>query len=97
MYIPKNLPDMSNQDFDGIILTGLNLSYGSLQNSSFKKAKMDHMWLCGANLKDADLTGVDMTGSDLTGADLSGAKMTGIKLSGTIIVGASFRGADWGI
>ncbi|MEA5517915.1 pentapeptide repeat-containing protein [Limnoraphis robusta] len=60
------------QNFDKMILTGINLKDANLQDTSFIGADLNH-----ANLQNADLSRAILKQTQLDGADLTGAILTG--------------------
>jgi uncharacterized protein YjbI with pentapeptide repeats len=80
--------------YEGLDLSGVNLSKVDLSGANLIEAK-----LSGANLIEAKLSGANLSGADLHEADLSGAKLTEANLSGANLevaklTEANFSGAD---
>ena len=72
--------DLSNCDFSGAALNGIDLNGANLTNADFT---------------DAALTGIDLDGANLTNADFTDAKLTNANLRGADVTGAHFAGADF--
>jgi len=59
--------------FDTMDISGANLSYADLTDSSFDEANISYVDFSGANLSYVDFYGSDLSGVNFSGADLSGA------------------------
>ena len=67
--------DLSEGEFVGAVLCGMNLERADLRRADFSSADLRN-----ANLRNADLSGAVLTGTDLRGADFSGADLTDISM-----------------
>lgn len=89
----------SNENLDGVDLTGRDLASVYLKNKSMVDAVLVDATLANANLSEVDLSNADLTGADLSGADLSVATLSNAEGGGATFDGATlFRavldGAD---
>jgi uncharacterized protein YjbI with pentapeptide repeats len=78
-YGKEDLFDLSEVDFTGISLSGVNLSYADLNGADFTEVEMD----C-----------IDFSNSDLTSASFARANLTECEFSGANLNGAFFVGAN---
>lgn len=75
----KSNIDLSNANFEGLELYGVDLTGGKFQN---------------ANFFDATLTGATLVNGDFTGADFTGAYLEMSDCEGAIMCRADFGGCD---
>ncbi len=80
-------------------LSGIDLSYGNLIRTNFKKAKLNsanlqEAYLVFANLQGAELLCADLQGANLQGADLSRAYLHDANLEGAILWFADLQEAE---
>ena len=91
--------NLSYQDFSGMDLEGINLSYANLGRSDLSAANLNYADLTGAILNYADLNGAILENADLKyaalyGANLTDANLTGANLTGTLLERATFQYAN---
>ena len=67
--------DLSDRNFSGAVLCGVNLEAADLQRADFTGADLRN-----ANLRSTNLSGAVFDGTDLRGADFSGSDLTDISL-----------------
>lgn len=87
--------DLSNRDLFKIELQGKNLT-----RACFHGANLNHAFMAGAKLREADLSHTDLSNAylfraDLRGANLRGANLREANLGQADLEGADFYGADW--
>jgi uncharacterized protein YjbI with pentapeptide repeats len=93
--------DLSNDEFYGLDLAGINLSWVSaymrgvdLRGAVLERAVLSSRdYLALSHLQCADMTGAELLGADLEDANLSGADLAGADLRGADLAGADLRGA----
>jgi uncharacterized protein YjbI with pentapeptide repeats len=83
------LYEEGERDFQGVDLSGADLSDANLVRADLGDANLNE-----ANLVRADLSGSNLSGTDLTDADLSGTNLSNADLSGTDLSDANLVRAD---
>ncbi len=101
--------NLASAVLDESYLQEADLNYANLQGTSFRRGKLQGVYLMGANVRHGKLAGASLQGADLRGADLRGAdleqanlesanlqkaKLGGANLRGANLLGASLEGAD---
>ncbi len=83
------------ESFDGVDLTGADLSKLDLRGAKMTRAFMESVDLTGTNLEGAELDLAVLARAKLTGANFTKvAKIAGANLSETSLAGADFSGLD---
>lgn len=86
--------DLSDDDFFGENLWGVDLTGANLSGADLSNANLAFVKFRDANLTDASLSGADLTNADLSGADLTGADLSDADLTDATVDGADFTDAD---
>jgi uncharacterized protein YjbI with pentapeptide repeats len=91
--------DLSNSDFSGMTLIGVDLRDCDLRGVNFKNADLQYSNLTGADLEGADLSKADFRNAHLdtayaNGAILRGTNFQGATLSETSLTNADLTGAN---
>ncbi|RWS27009.1 BTB/POZ domain-containing protein KCTD9-like protein [Leptotrombidium deliense] len=84
-------PASSELRFQGVNLTGADLSRLDLRNINFKYANLKGARLSGANLSYSCLERADLSGSNMEGAILHSVKMLCANLEGAVLKGANME------
>jgi hypothetical protein len=77
--------------YEGLDLSGVNLSKVDLSGANLIEAKLSGANLSGADLHEANLSGADLHEADLSGANLSEANLSGADLSRADLSDADLR------
>jgi uncharacterized protein YjbI with pentapeptide repeats len=80
--------------YEGLDLSGVNLSKVDLSGANLIEAKLSGANLSGADLHEANLSGADLHEADLSGAKLTEANLSGANLEVAKLTEANFSGAD---
>jgi len=101
--------DITQGDFKGNDLKGVNLRYAilieanlsntnlskaNLSNTNLSKANLSNTNLSNANLRNTNLNGTILTYANLSGANLNGVDLSNKDLTGTILTYTSLTGAN---
>lgn len=87
-------PQLVEAVFQGMDLSGVNLSHAELSGADFENAKLSGANLSGALLYDADLRFADLTGANLSNAYLYKAILIETRLHDAKLTSANFGSAD---
>ena len=86
--------DLSQMDFSGADLRGVDFRWTSLCNAKFIGADLREANLTSANLSNADLRGADLTKATLINAYFVAANLNGANLSAANLKDANFSSAN---
>lgn len=86
--VNSDLADLSNTNFAGVNLVGLQLT---LRGADLEDSNFTHAELAGEDFTHSDLSGADLSGADLTDADLSDSIIDNVDLKGANLAGADLR------
>lgn len=90
---PDVLPDLSEADLRGVILSEADLGVADLSGALLNRAKLSYANLRSAILNFTDLSLVSFSSAKLVGADLTRADLTRADLSGADLTASNFTGA----
>ena len=82
-----------NEQWEGAILRGIDLSHQKLVDVNIQNAQMNQVILAGAALQGADLRGTALDASDLTDVDFSDAKLDETSFLRSTLDGTNFTSA----